>query len=258
MSIGNYNFLTNLYANSAESGIVTFKLPNANGDGTFNIVQGFLTGDITTKLGNKWQAILPNIDSITLASQIINGAQGSNNALAWIASTQSAWMGAEPLRISIPFYLFSFDDTSKIQDKINYFRALQSPYKVNNSNFEVILHGGYNPQVFEGDWNGASNANNNNLLVNNLVTANDIKGGGSKGLIQIQIGNQIFLTDMLLEDAPVEQSQILVRDGNPLYAKITATFKSRRVMYADEIKNMFTAKSIPNDLPSINNNITYI
>ena len=93
---------------TGKSGAVTFTLPKPDGKGYQTPITGCLIGDISIKLSNKFQAVLPNIDALTLASQIITNDQ---NALAWTASTQSAWMGSEPLRLSIPFYLFSFNES---------------------------------------------------------------------------------------------------------------------------------------------------
>lgn len=236
-----YELLKNLMGNS-NSGIVTFTLPSADGNtdssNYWKTVKGCLIGDISIKLSNKWQAMLPNIDAITLASQIISSDQ---NALAWTASTQSAWMGSEPLRLTIPFYLFSFNDSSKISDKVNLFRQLLGPYKVGSSSFKVKLHGGYTPDVFEDmDWEGGLGVSNTNI-------ADSVKKGNvlghEVGLIKIQVGKQFMLTKMLLEDLVTENSTIHVEDGNPLYIKVTATFKSYRVLFSQEISEMFKKQS---------------
>jgi len=184
MAIGtgkNFDLITNLM-NQRKSGTVVFTLPLPDGSGNAEPVVGCLIGDLSIKLANKWQAILPNIDAVTLASQII---ESSGNAIAWLKTTQSAWMGAEPLRISVPFYLFSmnskqtFDDGTKMDDNLD------------------------------------------------------------KGLITIKVGNQFTLSKMLLEDLTVDPSAVQVADGNPLYVKVTATFKSSRVLYSKEITDMF-------------------
>jgi len=225
----NFNLIQNL--TSTKSGTVTFTLPVAEGNGKFEKpVVGYLIGDVSIKLTNKWQAVLPNIDAVTLASQIIGD---SNEAYAWIRSTQSAWMGAEPLRLSIPFYLFSLNKDSRISEKINLFRKLTVPYKVNGSEYKVKVHGGYRPDLFDGD-------------VDSITGAGKIKidsGDGfdnETGLIKINVGNQFHLTRMLLEDIVTDNSSVQVADGNPLYIKATATFKSSRVLYSHEIIQMFT------------------
>lgn len=220
---------------TGKSGAVTFTLPKPDGKGYQTPITGCLIGDISIKLSNKFQAVLPNIDALTLASQIITNDQ---NALAWTASTQSAWMGSEPLRLSIPFYLFSFNESDNIKSKISMFRQLLAPYQVSGSSFTIKVHGGYNPDVFEGSWNDASVpagtlSNGNNDIVNNLKTSNAM--GYNQGLIKIQIGSQITLDKMLIEDLVTENSQIQVADGNPLYIKATATFKSYRVLFSHEL-----------------------
>lgn len=221
---------------STKSGTVTFTLPKPDGTGNQDAIVGYLIGDVSIKLANKWQAVLPNIDAVTLASQIIGDEQ---NALAWIRSTQSAWMGSEPLRLAVPFYLFSLNSESKISDKINMFRQLLVPYQVSGSEFGVKLHGGYRPEIFTGDW--ASQSENNNFGKQSFVTIDAGNGLNSEvGLIKIKVGNQFQLTKMLLEDIVTDNSSVQVADGNPLYIKATATFKSSRVLYSQEILQMFT------------------
>jgi hypothetical protein len=228
MAIGtgkNFDLITNLM-NQRKSGTVVFTLPLPDGSGNAEPVVGCLIGDLSIKLANKWQAILPNIDEVTLASQII---ESSGNAIAWLKTTQSAWMGAEPLRISVPFYLFSMNSNSKITDEVNKFRALMGPYRT--LDFAVIVHGGYNPKVFEGTWasKGKQTFDDGTKMDDNL----------DKGLITIKVGNQFTLSKMLLEDLTVDPSAVQVADGNPLYVKVTATFKSSRVLYSKEITDMF-------------------
>ena len=228
-----YDLITTLM-NTGKSGTVTFVLPNANGLGFQKKIVGFIIGDVSVKLSNKWQAILPSIDAITLASQII---ETSENAVAWLRSTQSAWMGSEPLRLTIPFYLFSMDASSNINNQINGFRQLMSPYK-NSGDFSVKIHGGYKPTVFQGEWQGEGATQQ--AFSSGVDIQNELAQG--QGLIQIQVGNQFRLSRMLLEDLTVDQSTIQVVDGNPLYAKVTASFKSNSVLYSQEIVDMFTVQ----------------
>lgn len=253
----NYSLINNLIAgNGSNSGNVTFTLPTARGDGKFEQpIIGCLINDISIKLSNKWQAVFPNIDSLTLASQIMSD---DGDALTWVRSTQSAWLGSEPLRVSIPFYLFSMNASSKITDKINKFRVLMVPTRKSGEEFKVTLHGGYAPIIFEGQWTGGkpgANAGINQTTTDADGKAAELKDASGnaivdvtiknsinddKGLIKIKVGNQFTLSKMLLEDLVVESSPLQVEDGNPLYIKATATFKSNRVLYSDEIISMFT------------------
>jgi hypothetical protein len=227
-----YDLIQNLMSTS-KSGTVSFSLPKPDGSGNYsdNVV-GCLVSDVSMKLANKWQAVLPNIDPITLASSIVDS---QNAVITWIRSTQSAWMGSEPLRITLPFYLFSMNSKSNITEKANRFRYLSVPYQIAGSEFRVITHGGYKPTIIPGD--------------NTWITGSTVKGSvggvdndttqGNIGFITIKIGDQCILTKMLLEDVQIESSQIQVADGNPLYVKVVATFKSHRVLYSQDIKNMF-------------------
>ena len=230
----NFDLITNLM-NLKKSGTVVITLPKANGKGNEEPITGCLVGDLSIKLANKWQAILPNIDAVTLASQIISQ---SGNAYAWLKSTQSAWMGAEPLRVSIPFYLFSMNNKSKITEEVNKFRALMGPYKASDSLFKVIIHGGYSPDVFEGSWQGGFGKESESPKLT-FAPKSSFELTPGQGTIKIRVGNQFTLTRMLLEELTVEPSAVQVADGNPLYVKVTATFKSSRVLYSQEILEMF-------------------
>lgn len=232
-----FDIITNLM-NTGKSGIVTFHLPKADGTGYITPdISGFLVGDTTLKLSNKWQAILPSIDAITLASQIIDSSQ---DALAWLRSSQSAWMGSEPLRLTIPFYLFSNNANSEITKQVNYFQSLMSPYQVGGSEFTVKIHGGYKPQVFTGEWSTENGASIQNAGSSSQVSVSSDLTSGGQGTITITVGNQFKLTNMLLEDLTWDNSAVQVADGNPLYIKVTASFKSFRVLFSQEIIKMFT------------------
>ena len=232
-----FDLITNLMT-TGKSGTVTFTLPNANGEGNAPPITGLLMGDTSSiKLSNKWQAVLPSIDAITLASQIIDS---SADAMAWLRSTQSAWMGSEPLRLTIPFYLFSMDASSNITKQVNYFQALMSPWQNGNSEFSVKIHGGYKPEVFTGQWTAGNTAGSGSVGIPQSNVAIDNNLRVNQGLITIQVGNQFRLKNMLLEDLMFDQSVVQVSDGNPLYIKVTASFKSFRVLFSQEIVNMFT------------------
>ena len=47
---------------------------------------------------------------------------------------------------------------------------------------------------------------------------------------------------MLLENVNVTRSSAQTKNGEPLYLKIDASFRSTRIMFADEIEAMFTTQ----------------
>ena len=218
--------------NQGRSGIITFNLPNSDVsskssfDGT---ICGILIGDPTISYANKWQTVLPNVDALTLASNIFSGWNG---IATFIASTQAAWMGAEPLRLSVNFYLFTFNEKDDIDNDLLKFKKLQAPTAITRGGkvdtWSVTAHGGYKPSILE-----KKDAQDNIISIGDNDTSDSTKGN-----ISITIGN-CTITDLLLETVQEERSSVLTQNGNHLYLKVSANFRSRRVMYSDEIQKMF-------------------
>ncbi len=221
--------IINNLINNGRSGIVSFSLPNAGKD---NPVKGLLSDEsVQLSYKNSFKSLLPNTEKLSLISQIVNtGSTGKDNpVVTWTNATQAAWIGSEPLKISLSFYLFSFDPDDNIDKDFSYFRELMHPtrYSKNNNDFFVSVHGGYKPKI-SGDTGYAKNVN----IDNSVFTEGD-------GTIKVQIGSGCILRGMLLEDINEERSSVQVEKGTPLYIKATVQLRSRRLLFADEVESLF-------------------
>jgi len=205
--------------NKSRSGVVELTVPRADGKGYYDkTIKGCLTDNIVLRLGNNWQAVLPSTDAITKASNI---AGINEELLAWLGSTQAAWMGSEPLTLGLTFYLFSLNDSSRVKEDVIKLAKLAVPTATSATS--VIVHGGYKPNVLSG----------NKELINNSI---------DPVYISIKIGGQFTLTNMLLVDISPEYSIVEVKSKNPLYAKVTANFRTYKTMTSAEIETMLGGK----------------
>jgi hypothetical protein len=196
-------------------GVVEITLPEEGS------IRGCISDNVTLRMGNVWQDALPNFNRITHATGMING---NEDTATFLTGLQSIWIGAEPLTLTLPFYLFSLNSSSDVRGDLSKLQRLTSVEK--KSNFSGVVHGGYKPLLVEGSGG--------------VFTQIDSKVGRSEGFIKIKIGSQLTLRKMLLVSIAPEFSSIEVQNGNPLFIKVTATFKSYRPLYQDELKSIFT------------------
>lgn len=234
------NILSTLINKEGKSGIVTLYLPQAKADASnasaSNIVHGCLLGDITLSYGNRFNQVLPSLDALALATNILSGWQGIAN---WMAATQAAWVGSEPLKVSLSFYMFTFSEKDNIDKQLNNLKALTVPTllekgssigdysndaKKQVDNWSVRAHGGYKPDVL---------LNNENLAFSNDLSSN------YTGTIQVHAGSNCRLKNMLVETVQEERSSVLCKNGKPLYIKVTANLRSSRVLFSEELTSMF-------------------
>ena len=220
-------FLQSIVANGSSSpgsGSVTFTLPMSDGSHNANIFTAWLAENPTFKLGNNWQATMPSMDSVTKFSNIVDT---DASVISWLAGAQSAWMGVEPLTIALTFYLFSMDPNSNIKSKEFMLGSLCTPYQKGGSqDVTAIVHGGYKPDILS------------DTSTNSKYTNMDESAGLNRGLITVKIGHQITFTQMLLVDITPEHSALEVADGNPLYIKFNASFKTYRPITSDEFASI--------------------
>ncbi len=211
--------LLNQIANKGKSGVVKINLPSSGG-GEPTTLTGFLSDNVSIRLGNSWQTVLPDTSDLTK----FQGAIGSQTITTWLNSSQSVWTGAEPLTVGITFYLFSISESSSIKKDVLKLKKLAVPHREGNASISV--HGGYSPDIL-----AKSSATSD--IINNDVS------GLQKGLISIEVGNQFKLKGMLLVDIVSENSSVEVKNKNPLYIKVTANFKTFMVITDDQLEGMF-------------------
>ena len=231
-------FLSNILnkdTTQGKSGVVEFTLPSPFVSNNIDVkngkpttLRGWLSESPSYKLGNTWQPMMPSTDALTKTSQAMTA---SKDVVSWLGGAQSAWVGSSPLEISLSFYLFSIDSTSKIKTEllkllnlsvINAGQDTSDPKVIVTSG---TVHGGYKPHLIDDTIGSGLN--------------NTVEDEANKGFISIKIGNQLTLRKMLLVDITPEHSSLEVPDHNPLYIKVNASFKSYRPITVSELTGMF-------------------
>ena len=243
------------------SGQVAFSLPYLDDQGSesYKEVVGFLSEDPVIKLGNRWEPLIPDLNSINEFTQFINKGQAS-----WISTSKMSWKGTDPISVTLNFYLITY---LKSQVDGQSQRRGVEPITKQASYFTRIaaISGGYKPNYFE------DNANQH--IVNNS-NISSLKGGDystsamddDRHTCHIAInGNgkpSVVLRGMLLE--PLDMTPSTVRAGywdinygapdnngkissvgsfqasaEPLYIKISATFKSMGVATVEDVQQIF-------------------
>ena len=213
------NLFLNVIQNSKRSGSVQFLLPNPDytpGNITPVELKGWLAENPSISLGNNWQPIIPAMEELTKISNIVTVSQ---DVVTWLGGSQSAWTGSEYLDLPLTFYLFSIDEKSKIKKEFMKMASLTVINTTDASATQGTVHGGYKPDI-----------------VGEALTI--INNKTRPGFITINIGGQLTFPNMLLVSINCEPSMIEVKDGNPLYIKINAKFKSYRPYTYNELKQI--------------------
>ena len=219
--------LNQIFTNS-KSGIVKIGLPDGN------IVTGLLANDPSIRVRNQWGSILPDTEDLNQILQTV----GSKNLFAWVSASSAAWKSSDPLNIGLDFYLLSYDKTSDVKGQARRLMSLAAMGTPEGGNFAqatmVTVHGGYKIDILE---------SNSELNVGNIESylqgAAQTLIGDHPGTLTIQIGDQITLKNMLLEECSAEHSRVQVESGVPLFIKISATFRLCRAPLISDIEGIY-------------------
>ena len=261
------------------AGQVAFSLPTS--DGGYAEVIGFLSEDPVIKMGNKWEPLISDLNTINEFTQLANLGQSS-----WISTSKMAWKGTDPITVNLNFYLITYlksqvdgrtvNHVAPVSKQATYFAKLASITPDEGGGFlgiGVNVHGGYKPNYFQA----------NNTIVNNF-NLSTLKGldksenlsdttfsGGDDGSHTCHIvingngRNSVVLKNMLLESLDMTPSTVRAgywdinyssRDNNgkisssgsfqqssePLYIKVNAGFKLMRVATSDDVSVLFGGK----------------
>ncbi len=220
--------LKTLY-NNHRSGTIRISVPRSDGTDTVDFIEALLLNDIKLELKNNWKTLLPQGQSLSAASQVFTAFE---NVASWVGLSQVVWTGSEPLTIPVEFMLVSYNEDSKITDRVKSIFTLACPTNA-TSGIGAIIHGGYKPDYLSLDGNTTED-----LLKNYTPKDGTSQNSEYRGTVTLEIGNKLMVTDLLLEDMEYNPSTVEVADGNPLYIKVKASFRTYRTMYANEIVNM--------------------
>lgn len=260
------------------AGQVAFSLPTGNG---YANVIGFLSEDPVIKMGNKWEPLISDLNTINEFTQLANLGQSS-----WISTSKMAWKGTDPITVNLNFYLITYlksqvdgrtvNHVAPVSQQATYFAKLASITPDDGGGFlgiGVNVHGGYKPNYFE-----ANNVVVNNFNLSTLKGLDQSQGltdttfsGGDDGSHTCHIvingngRNSVVLKNMLLESLDMTPSTVRAgywdinyssRDNNgkisssgsfqqssePLYIKVNAGFKLMRVATSDDVSALFGGK----------------
>ena len=199
-------------------------------EGGHKIIRGFCTDDVTLSLANKWGSVLPGIEGLTELSQWF----GTGEVISYLAASQAAWKGSDPINVPVTFYLFSRKEKNggnalkQVESLLELACILEDNTGLANdsqwkSNFMIRVHNGYRVQPFQG---------NTKYIDTRLKREEDFT-------VTVTLGSQLTIPNLLLSDIKVTHSTIQVAKGVPLYIKVDATFRSVGIPTVEEIRKMY-------------------
>ena len=229
------NLLLNQIFNNSNSGTVTLSIPLFDSNtqkGSRISVKGFLTSDPSIQFRNQCGSILPDDTNINEVMNLV----GSKSLAAWVSSSSAGWKSCEPITIAFDFYLLSLNKNSNIKwetASILQLATLNIGNQTLNKNMFVNVHGGYeagndNRGVFEA---------NSTLLSN--VQRNFLDKKEKEGTVTIQIGDQVTLSNMLLQEVTAEHSSVQVAEGVPLYIKLSTNWRMCRAPIVQDVAHIY-------------------
>jgi hypothetical protein len=261
------------------AGIAVFSLPNTpstGGIGGYTNVIGFLSEDPSISMKSNWEAIIPDATALSDWTQL-----SGMGAVSWIASSKASWKGTDPITLTLNFYLLTYKTeqlTNKgaakdpknmpISEQAARFAALLavSPKESGEgagrfSDFGINVHGSYRANYFENNENFTGMARNkasDDRYLKYLQNANEVINSSSEedSTVNIVINGggkpSQFFTKMLLADATFTPSPVRCgywskegtfnRTSEPLYIKVTATFRLAHTATTTDAVRMFTGK----------------
>lgn len=250
------------------AGLISFSLPNCNG-GYVNVA-GFLTEDPVIKMANKWESLIPDLNTINDFSTLSN-----YGASSWVATSKMAWKGTDPITINVNFYLITYlkaqaDGTGSgtstpISKQAAYFAQLLAISRNDGSDgflkdLHINVHGGYKPNYFEanehivnngGFLSSVWNDKNQDGTHKQAIAYRDVDDGTNTCQIVIN-GNgkpTLTLTKMLLESCDFTPSTVKAGywvgttfrpSPEPLYIKVNASFKLMHAATVSDAVRLFT------------------
>ena len=194
----------------------------------YKALRAFCTEDITITLGNEWDSILPNINTLTKISQYWN----EGNIVTWLSSTKASWKASKPLTFPLTFYVFSFsrdqESALKLIEPLVEFAGIDQGNgrwdAFNLSGNSIRVHGGYRVDAFE---------SNEQYIQKSIFTKDD------NSTFKIHFGNKICIDNLLLGNIQVTHSNVYVESGVPLYVKVQANFRTVGVPTIYDIRRWY-------------------
>lgn len=208
-----------------KSGVITLLIPSLDPSiGNAYELQGILTSDPTISLKNKWGSALPDVENLATASQLL----GSQNIVSWLAASQAAWKGTDPLTVAVEFYLISYRKKDDIKFRLKQLMKLATVWETDQG-ATVKIHAGYYSNFTD---------SNKDVFNNEIEASGNLFGGTGSGLVTMKIGDQITLSNLLLEDINSTFSTVQCAQGAPLFIKVNAQFRGNKAALTNDIDLM--------------------
>lgn len=229
----------------SKSGIVTLLVPaDTEADKTtyaagakYGTIKGFLVNDPSVSVRNQWGSIMPDVSDLNEFLMVA----GQQNLFSWVSASAAAWKSCEPLQIALDFYLLSLNKNSHVKSDASALLSLAAMSTGDGgvlSDANVQVHGGYKMDIWEGNTELGRDVISSYLSgAAQKLTEND-----ASGTCIINIGDQLTLKNMLLEEAQAEHSAVQVAYGEPLYIKIHAVFRLYRAPLVSDINGMYVSR----------------
>lgn len=236
---------------------IYFPVADTGGKGVayYSKIQGLLTNEVTVSSKIKWGTILNDLSSLQSVAALL----GDVKMWTWIGASTMCWQGTEPIKTNFDFYLINYKRNLGLEQGLKNLNMLTAMVQSNSSG-KVIVHGGYASKVLEknvallnngegGQQKGTQDNSSPDTLAERFVQAIDsiTWGGGSvptreeleEGTVRVQIGNKIFLSQMLLQGLDVTPSLVEVEGGLPLYYRVSMSLTGTRPLVSSIVENMY-------------------
>lgn len=235
------------YNNSPSS--IVIRYPKVGYKGSRFTLNGLLVSEPTLSSQNKWGPILNDITNIQDVASLL----GSQHMWSWIGASVMCWKGTDPIRTNVEFYLINYKRNLNLDKKLEDLNALTSLSDI-GKNVAVEVHGGYAARVLETNKthfnNGLPKRSNEMTSKQYLETALDnytLNNNDSdpnwvnmeEGTIEIQFGNKMSLSNMLLGRLDVTPSLVEVPDGKPLYYRVSMSLTGSRPLLSTDVSKMY-------------------
>lgn len=265
------------------AGTAIFSLPYTSGTGGFTakdpyaIVVGFLSEDPVISMKTNWEALIPDATSLSDWTAI-----AGMGAVSWIASSKATWKGTDPITLTLNFYLLTYrlaqvKKTTRgdalnmpVSEQAARFASLLAISPKNTegesagklANFGINVHGNYRANLFEDNKDFTGNAKNeasedryyrllknaDELINDNDSTVNIVINGGGK---PSQFFTKMLLSEATFTPSPVRcgywenvgSSRVFHKTSEPLYIKVSATFRLAHTATVRDAVRMFTGET---------------
>ncbi len=160
------------------------------------------------------------INTVGMVANSMGGSFGQVSTTSR-ASTVRNWTSSEPAQFPVNFVLVAYKDDIDVRKDVS--KLLRCVYPLGNG--AEIAGFGFAMKAPMG------------------YVAKGKEGQEAENTATLRIGKWFQADGLLIDDVVAEFSKEVTPMGNPLYANVTATFSPYRMLYADDVTNLFYGQS---------------